>query len=139
MCTGLSNADTSSAHGAADVSTGDLATRRAQAADVFEKAAAAYRTMSRALSDLSAPRIPAGQKLHDALLEAAPAMAEAAEQGAREVAQSADQAGLTAAIDRAIGEVSTARAPLSDFAEALAAPALAVQLEKIGACRPLFT
>jgi hypothetical protein len=95
--------------------------------------------MSRALSDLSAPRIPAGQKLHDALLEAAPAMAEAAEQGAREVAQSADQAGLTAAIDRAIGEVSTARAPLSDFAEALAAPALAVQLEKIGACRPLFT
>jgi hypothetical protein len=35
--------------------------------------------------------------------------------------------------------VSTAWAPLSDFAEALAAPALAVQLEKIGACRPLFT
>ena len=66
-------------------------------------------------------------------------MADAAEQGADDIKAATDENGVTKAIDQADDAVTEARAPLSDFAEAMAAPALAEQLEKIDACRPLFT
>ena len=135
LCTGLSSADTSKAH----QESGDLATRRAGAADVFDGAARAYRTMTDDLTGIGAPAIPNGEALQDTLLKAAPAMADAAEQGADDIKAATDESGVTKAIDLADDAVTEARAPLSDFAEALAAPALAEQLEGIEACRPLFT
>ena len=135
LCTGLSSADTSKAR----QETGDLAARQAGAADVFDGAAEAYRTMRDDLSDIGAPAIPNGEALQDTLLKAAPAMAEAAEQGAADIKAATDENGVSKAVDQADDAVSEARAPLSDFAEAMAAPALAAQLEGIDACRPLFT
>jgi hypothetical protein len=106
---------------------------------VFDGAARAYRTMTDDLSGIGAPAIPNGQALQDTLLTAAPAMADAAEQGADDIKAATDETGVNRAIDLADDAVTQARAPLSDFAEAMAAPALAEQLEKIEACRPLFT
>ena len=135
LCTGLSSADTSKAH----QETGELAARRSAAAGVFDGAAKAYRTMTDELSGIGAPSIPNGQALQDSLLKAAPEMADAAEHGADDITSAADEPGVSKAIDLADDAVTEARAPLADFAEAMAAPALADQLEKIEACRPLFT
>ncbi len=135
LCTGLSRADTSKA----DQAGGDLDARRASAAGVFDGAAKAYRTMSDELSGIGAPSIPNGAALQATLLKAAPAMADAAEHGADAITSASGGTGVTNAIGQADDAVSQARAPLTDFAEAMAAPALAEQLEKIDACRPLFT
>ena len=106
---------------------------------MFTDAAAAYTKAADRLADLGAPGVPVGEKLHVSLLATLPEMATAADRGAADISAVSDIEALPAAVDRADDAVRTASAPLSDFAEAMAAPALARQAEAIPACHSLFT
>jgi len=135
LCTGLTAAEIDSGY----VGTGPVEAQRSSAVAAFDKAATAYRTMADEIAGIGAPTIPGGEDLQQTLVATLPSMAAAADQASAAVAAAADTAGVEQAVGEGSLAVSTAGEPLTAFGEAMAAPALTVQVVKIPQCTTLFS